>query len=54
MEKNSNVAILGEWFAAHGKSINLGCFGKEENHMIAGKLKIIFAEWIAKGQRKNV
>ena len=31
MESNSTVAIAGEWFTAHGKSINLGYFGKEEN-----------------------
>ena len=26
MESNSTVAIAGEWFTAHGKSINLGYF----------------------------
>ena len=49
MEKNSNVAIAGEWFTAHGKGINLGYFGKEENHVIAEKLKSVFAEWIDNG-----
>lgn len=34
MEHNPDVAIAGEWFTAHGKGINLGYFGKEENQMI--------------------
>lgn len=46
MESNSTVAIAGEWFTAHGKSINLGYFGKEENYRIAEKLKKVFSEWI--------
>ena len=37
VEKNPTVAIAGEWFTAHGKGVNLGYFGKEDNHMIAGK-----------------
>ena len=46
MERNSTVAIAGEWFTAHGKSVNLGYFGKEENYRIAEKLKNVFSEWI--------
>lgn len=49
MEQYPKVAIAGEWFTAHGKGVNLGYFGKEENHMIAEKLKIVFAEWIDNG-----
>lgn len=49
MEKNSAVAICGEWFNAHGKGTNLGYFGKEENALIAEKLKNAFAEWIDNG-----
>ncbi len=49
MEKNSSVAIAGEWFTAHGKGISLGYFGKKENQEIAGKLKNVFAEWIDNG-----
>ena len=49
IEKNPNVAITGDWFTAHGKGINLGYFGKEENRRIAEKLKIAFAEWIDNG-----
>lgn len=49
IENNSNVAIAGEWFTAHGKGVNLGYFGKEENHMMAEKLKNVFAEWIDNG-----
>lgn len=46
MENNPTIAIAGEWFTAHGKGINLGYWGKEENHFIAEKLKNAFAEWI--------
>lgn len=49
IEKNPNVAIAGDWFTAHGKGINLGYFGKEENVEIAAKLKKAFAEWIDNG-----
>ncbi len=49
MTNNSAVAIAGEWFTAHGTGINLGYFGKEDNHAIAEKLKKIFAEWIDNG-----
>lgn len=49
MEVNPNVAIAGEWFTAHGKGVNLGYFGKEENAEIAAKLKEAFAEWIGNG-----
>ena len=49
IENNSIVAIAGVWFTAHGKGINLGYFGKKENHMIAEKLKSVFAEWIDNG-----
>ncbi len=49
IEKNPNVAIAGNWFTAHGKANNLGYFGKEENHIIAEKLKIVFKEWIDNG-----
>ena len=49
IESNSTVAIAGEWFTSHGKSINLGYFGKEENCRIAGKLKNVFSEWIDNG-----
>lgn len=49
IENNSNVAIAGEWFTAHGKGVNLGYFGKEENHMVAEKLKNVFAGWIDNG-----
>ena len=48
-ENNSAVAIAGDWFTAHGKGVNLGYFGKEENVAIADKLKRVFAEWIDNG-----
>ena len=49
IKSNPIVAISGDWFTAHGKGINLGYFRKEENHVIAEKLKKVFAEWIDNG-----
>lgn len=49
IENNSVVAIAGDWFTAHGKGVNLGCFGKKENAVIADKLKKAFADWIDNG-----
>ena len=49
IEHNPAVAIAGDWFTAHGKGINLGYFGKDENHIISEKLKTAFAEWIGNG-----
>lgn len=42
IQKNSIVAIAGEWFTANGKGINLGYFGKKENTEIADKKKGVF------------
>ena len=49
IEKNPVVAIAGDWFTAHGKGVNLGYFGKNENAEIAEKLRVAFAEWIDNG-----
>lgn len=49
IENNPMVAIAGDWFTAHGKGVNLGYWGKEENHSIAEKLKTAFAGWIDNG-----
>ena len=49
IKSNPTVAISGDWFTAHGKGINLGYFRKEENHVIAEKLRKVFAEWIDNG-----
>ena len=49
ISKNPDVAIAGEWFTAHGKGINLGYFGKEENRAIATQLKEAFKAWIDNG-----
>ena len=46
---NDNVAVSGEWFTAHGKGVNLGWFGAEENKQIAAKMREVFAEWIDNG-----
>ena len=49
IENNPSVAIAGDWFTAHGTGVNLGFFGKEDNHQIAGRLKEAFREWIDNG-----
>lgn len=49
IEANPMVAIAGDWFTAHGKGVNLGYFGREENKEIANKMRVIFAEWIDNG-----
>lgn len=49
IEENPVVAVAGDWFTAHGRGVNLGYFGKEENAEIAGKLRKAFAEWIDNG-----
>lgn len=49
IENNPIVAISGEWFTAHGNGINLGYFKREENQLIAEKLKNAFAGWINNG-----
>lgn len=49
IKTNPTVAIAGDWFTAHGTGINLGYFGKQENQIIAEKLKTAFAEWINNG-----
>lgn len=47
--RNPVVAIAGEWFTGHGKGINLGYFGKEENRKMAETLQHVFSEWIGNG-----
>lgn len=49
IEKNPVVAIAGDWFTAHGKGVDLGYFGRDENAEIAEKLRVVFAEWIDNG-----
>lgn len=47
--KNPAVAISGEWFTAHGRGVDLGYFGSEQNKAIADKLRRAFAAWIDNG-----
>ena len=49
LAQNPTAAISGEWFSAHGRGVNLGYFGSDENAEIAEKLKTAFAEWIDNG-----
>ena len=49
IEANPIVALAGDWFTAHGKGVNLGYFGKEENKDIANKMWEAFSEWIDNG-----
>ncbi len=49
IEKNSSVAICGEWFTAHGVGENIGYIGDEKNAKIAEKLREAFSSWISNG-----
>lgn len=49
IEANPIVALAGDWFTAHGKGVDLGCFGKPENEHIAKKMREVFSEWIDNG-----
>lgn len=49
IEENPMVALAGEWFTGHGKAVNLGYFGKEENAQIAKRMREVFATWIDNG-----
>lgn len=49
IKENPVVAICGDWFAAHGRGINLGHVLAEENAKIMSKLRIAFAEWYDNG-----
>lgn len=49
IEDNPTVALAGEWFTGHGKAVNLGYFGKEENVRIAKKMREVFSAWIDNG-----
>ena len=49
IKENPIVAVAADWFTAHGKGIDLGYFGKDENREIAEKLRKVFAEWIDNG-----
>lgn len=49
LKENPVAAISGEWFSAHGKAVNMGYFGKEENKAVAEKMRTVFAEWIDNG-----
>ena len=46
IEANPTVALAGDWFTGHGKAVNLGYFGKEENAHIAGRMREVFSAWI--------
>lgn len=47
--ENPNVGLCGEWFTAHGTGLNMGWFCKEDNRIVAEKLKKVFREWIDNG-----
>ncbi len=49
IEMNPQTAIAGDWFTARGRGVNLGWFGREENRMIAEKMREVFSEWINNG-----
>lgn len=43
IEKNSKIAICGEWFTAHGTGENLGWICSESNKPLAEKLRNAFS-----------
>lgn len=49
IEKNTTVAICGDWFTAHGTGENLGHILAEKNKGIADKLRNAFASWYGNG-----
>lgn len=49
LRENPVAAISGEWFSAHGRAVDMGYFGKEENKSVAEKMRTVFAEWIDNG-----
>lgn len=49
IRQNPVVAIAGDWFTAHGRAVDMGWFGQEENQDIAAKMRRIFAAWIDNG-----
>ena len=49
IEKNSEVAVCGEWFTAHGIGENLGYVRDDKNAEIMSKLRTAFAEWYDNG-----
>lgn len=49
LAQNPAAAIAGEWFTAHGRGVDLGYIGKEENRRIADRLKEAFSAWLNNG-----
>ena len=49
IEKNSMIAICGEWFYGHGIGENIGYVRADENQEIANKLRKAFAAWYDNG-----
>lgn len=49
IQENPTVAICGEWFTAHGTGENMGHILAAQNHVIADKLRTVFAEWYDNG-----
>lgn len=49
IEKNSTVAICGEWFTAHGVGENMGYVCGEQNAEIIRKLRNAFSAWYSNG-----
>lgn len=49
IRQNPVVAIAGDWFTGHGRAVDMGWFGLEENRDIAAKMRRVFAAWIDNG-----
>jgi general stress protein 26 len=49
IKKNPEVAVCGEWFAAHGIGESLGYVRDEKNASIMEKLRVVFEAWYDNG-----
>ncbi|MDD4493466.1 MAG: pyridoxamine 5'-phosphate oxidase family protein [Eubacteriales bacterium] len=49
IKDNSEIAVCGEWFTAHGIGENLGHVLDDKNKEIMSKLRAVFAEWYDNG-----
>lgn len=49
IRNNREVAICGEWFAAHGSGENIGHPRDEKNRTLTAKLRDVFASWYHNG-----
>lgn len=47
--RNPKVAVCGDWFTAQGLAESMGHILLEENAVLVGRLRTVFAEWYDNG-----